>query len=209
MWTLRPLVSALLGALTLTAPLQPVNACGPFLPSRILIEKDSDFLELPYSTFAYEAKRVPAPYPAPFRAVKPTVGDSDTLGTAQAKQTEAIDLDELAKALEAAQPDPAQRQKIVAEYTAVRQALTAHAQQMVEWKEQLWSGMVDDKPPPQPAPAPALTVPDGLPGEFADYLRGAIAYRQNQPDAARQAWQTQPSSLCFEMPCGTGNLPRR
>ncbi|MCC6135917.1 MAG: hypothetical protein LM550_00655 [Candidatus Contendobacter sp.] len=190
MWTLRPLVSALLGALTLTAPLQPVNACGPFLPSRILIEKDSDFLELPYSTFAYEAKRVPAPYPAPFRAVKPTVGDSDTLGTAQAKQTEAIDLDELAKALEAAQPDPAQRQKIVAEYTAVRQALTAHAQQMVEWKEQLWSGMVDDKPPPQPAPAPALTVPDGLPGEFADYLRGAIAYRQNQPDAARQAWQT-------------------
>lgn len=189
MWTPRPLVSALLGALTLSAPLQPANACGPFLPSRILIEKDGDFLALPYSTFAYEAKRVPAPYPPPFPAVAPTVGDSDTLGTAQAKQTEIIDLDDLSKALEAAQPDPAQRQKILAEYTTVRQALTAHAQQIAEWKEQLWSGMVDDKPPPQPAPAPALTVPEGLPGEFADYLRGAIAYRQNQLDAARQAWQ--------------------
>ncbi|MFZ4789540.1 MAG: tetratricopeptide repeat protein [Candidatus Competibacteraceae bacterium] len=189
MWIYRPLVSALLGALTLFAPLQRVNACGPFLPSRILTEKDSDFLELPYSTFAYEAKRVPAPYPPPFRAVAPTVGDSDTLGTAQAKQTEALDLDALAKALETTQPDSAQRQKILAGYTTVRQALTAHAQRMVEWKEQLWSGMPDEKPPPQPAPAPALTVPDGLPGEFADYLRGAIAYRQNQPDAARSAWQ--------------------
>jgi hypothetical protein len=191
MWTPRPLVSALLGALTLSAPLQSGNACGPFLPSRILVEKDGNFLALPYSTFAYEAKRIPTPYPPPFPAVAPTVGDSDTLGTAQAKQTEALDLDELAKALETTQPDPAQRQKILAEYTAVRQALTAQAQRMVEWKEQLWSRIADESPPPPPAPAPApaLTVPDGLPGEFADYLRGAIAYRQNQPDVARSAWQ--------------------
>ena len=182
-------VSALLGALTLAAPLQPVNACGPFLPSRILIEKDSAFLALPYSTFAYEARRVPAPYPPSFQAVAPPMSDSDTLGTAQARQTEAIDLDELAQALETIQPDPAQRQKILAEYTAVRQALTAHAQQMVTWKEQLWSQLPEDQPPPQPAPAPALAVPEGLPGEFADYLRGAMAYRQNQPEAARQVWQ--------------------
>ena len=188
MWTLRPLVSALLGALTLTAaPLPPANACGPFLPSRILMEKDGDFLALPYSTFAYEAARVPVPYPPPFPAVAPTVADSDTLGTAQAKQTETLDLDELVKVLETTQPDPAQRQKILAEYTAVRQALTVHAQQMVGREEQMWwGGMANDKPPAQ---APALTVPDGLPGEFADYLRGAIAYRQNRPDAARQAWQ--------------------
>ena len=73
MSTPRSLVSALIGALTLAAPLQPVNACGPFLPSRILIEKDSDFLALPYSTFAYEAKRVPAPYPPSFQAVAPTM----------------------------------------------------------------------------------------------------------------------------------------
>jgi hypothetical protein len=58
---------------------------------------------------------------------------------------------------------------------------------MTTWKEGLWSGYSADAA--EPAPAPTLTVPEGLPGEFADYLRGAIAYRQKQPEAARQAWQ--------------------
>ncbi len=187
MWKPYRLASALLGVLTLATPPQSADACGPFLPSRILIEDDAAFLELPYSTFAYEAKRVPVPYPPPFRAVAPTVEENDTLGVAQAKQTEKIDLDELSKALEAAQPDPAQRQKILTDYTAVRQALTIHAQAMTTWKEGLWSGYSADAA--EPAPAPTLTVPEGLPGEFADYLRGAIAYRQKQPEAARQAWQ--------------------
>lgn len=107
---------------------------------------------------AYEAKQVPAPYPPSFQAVAPTLSDSDTLGTAQAKQTEAIDLEELGQALAATQPDPGQRQKILAEYTAVRHALTAHAQ----W----WRGATLNalsplkKPPPQPALASALTVPE-------------------------------------------------
>ncbi|MCK7576813.1 MAG: hypothetical protein MZV65_13670 [Chromatiales bacterium] len=35
---------------------------------------------------------------------------------------------------------------------------------------------------------PPLSVPEALPGEFADYLRGAIAYRQKQRETARQAW---------------------
>jgi hypothetical protein len=117
MWKPHRLASALLGVLTLATPPQSADACGPFLPSRILIEDDAAFLELPYSTFAYEAKRVPVPYPPPFRAVAPTVEENDTLGVAQAKQTEKIDLDELSKALEAAQPDPAQRQKILTDYT--------------------------------------------------------------------------------------------
>ena len=142
MWKPHRLASALLGALTLAAHPQSADACGPFLPSRILIESDDAFLELPYSTFAYEAKRVPVPYPPPFRAAAPTVDGSDTLGIAQAKQTEKIDLDELGKALEATQPDPVQRQKILAEYTTVRQALTVHAQAMVTWKEGLWLSLI-------------------------------------------------------------------
>ena len=187
MWTPRYLANALLGALPLAALPLIADACGPFLPSRILIEADNAFLELPYSTFSYEAKRVPTPYPPPFLAVPPEITGNDTLGVTQARQTERIDLDELGKALEAMQPDLAQRQKILAEYTAVRQALTVHAQSMVAWKEQLWSGFADD--PPEPETAPLLTVPNGLPGEFTDYLRGAIAYRQKQIEVARQAWR--------------------
>ncbi|MCK7576816.1 MAG: hypothetical protein MZV65_13685 [Chromatiales bacterium] len=40
------------------------------------------------------------------------MGNIDSLGTAQARQTEKVDLDELSKALGTIQPDPAQRQKI-------------------------------------------------------------------------------------------------
>jgi hypothetical protein len=176
----------LLVALTLATPLKVAEACGHFPFNRILLESEDAFLSLPYSTFSYEAKRVPAPYPPPFHAVPPERGDVDSPGTAQARQTEKVDLDELSKALETIQPDPAQRQKILADYTAVRQALTTHAQAMATWKEHLWTGYPFDAT--EPAPAPPLSVPEGLPGEFADYLRGAIAYRRKQMETARQAW---------------------
>jgi len=38
-------------------------------------------------------------------------------------------------------------------------------------------------------PAPDLRVPDGLPEEFASYLRGAIAFREQRFDAARHDWE--------------------
>ncbi len=179
----------LLGMTIPLAPLSVAFACGPFLPSRILIESDAAFLELPYSTFAYEAKRVPTPYPPPFRAVAPAMTESDTLGNAQVAQTEAIDLEQLTQALTAIQPDPAKRDKILADYGAVRRALAEHAQKVVAREEQLWSGMTDATRPPEIVLTAALAVPEGLPGEFADYLRGAIAYHGKQTAAARQAWQ--------------------
>lgn len=179
----------LLGMTIPLAPLSVAFACGPFLPSRILIESDAAFLELPYSTFAYEAKRVPTPYPPPFRAVAPAMTESDTLGNAQVAQTEAIDLEQLTQALTAIQPDPAKRDKILADYGAVRRALAEHAQKVVAREEQLWSGMTDATRPSEIVLTAALAVPEGLPGEFADYLRGAIAYHGKQTAAARQAWQ--------------------
>ncbi len=179
----------LLGMTIPLAPLSVAFACGPFLPSRILIENDAAFLELPYSTFAYEAKRVPTPYPPPFRAVAPAMTEGDTLGNAQVAQTEAIDLEQLTQALTAIQPDPAKRDKILTDYGAVRRALAEHAQKVVAREEQLWSGMTDATRPSEIVLTAALAVPEGLPGEFADYLRGAIAYHGKQTAAARQAWQ--------------------
>jgi len=175
------LVVALIAALP-----GPAWACGPFFPDRILIEPDQAFLELPYSTYSYEARQVPAPYEPEFRAVPPLVGERETPGEAMARQTQDTDLEELGKALETVQPDEAQRQGILAAYATVRAALTTAARARDGWLQGVWFG---DKPGPVPTLAEPPTVPEGLPGEFADYLRGAVAHWQNNPDAARQAWQ--------------------
>ena len=52
-------------------------------------------------------------------------------------------------------------------------------------------------------PAPRLAVPPGLPGEFEDYLRGAIAYHQGKPDAA----PAPPGRSCWPARAGERRLP--
>ncbi len=64
MWKPRRRANALLSVLTFAALSPAADACGPFLPSRILVEANDAFLELPYSTFSYEARRVPDSLPA-------------------------------------------------------------------------------------------------------------------------------------------------
>ena len=158
--------------------------CGPFFPERILVEPDELFLELPYSTFSYEARQVPVPYEPEPRAVPPEVGGEEAPGAAT-RQTEQTDLAELGEALEALQPDSGQREKILAEYLIARQALSAHAGARDQWLQGVWFG---EEKGPAPTLAAPPAIPEGLPGEFADYLRGAVAYRQNDMDAARRAW---------------------
>jgi tetratricopeptide (TPR) repeat protein len=164
----------------------PGEACGPFFPDRILIESNDTFLGLPYSTFSYEARQVPVPYEPPVRAVPAEIGADESPASAMAAQTERVDLEELNRVLAAAQPDSERRRHIVAEYTKVRQALTAHARSLDSWRERRWMGDGQDLAPKLDA---ALTVPEGLAGEFSDYLRGAIAYWHGDPGAARAAWQ--------------------
>jgi hypothetical protein len=165
---------------------RPVWACGPFLPDRVLTEPDPLFLQLPYSTFSYEARQVPPPYAPTFRAVPPVVGQNETPGEAMARQTQETDLEELARALESVQPDEGRRQRTLAEYWMVREALNAAARAQDKWLQGVWFGEAQGPVPTLTGP---LAVPEGLPGEFFDYLRGAIAYWQNETDAARRAWQ--------------------
>lgn len=167
------LSKSLLGLLIGLGPVLSAQACGPFWPNRILLEQESAFLELPYSTFALEIKQVPSPYRPAFSAV--TAPDDDPFG-----QTEAIDLQELAQVLAGTQADPQRRQKILGEYETVRKALTAQAKALYAWD--------NNTEPQRPTLAPQ-TLPEGLPGEFQDYLRGAIAYAQDQVEVAQTAWR--------------------
>ncbi len=167
----------------------PLYACGPFFPHRILMEDEKSFLELPYSTFAYEAQRVPAPEIPQFKPVVPPMipGDNGWHGYAKARQTEQMDLEELGKALTKIPIDPDKRQQVVGSYSNVRQILTKHNEALVAWKEQqLW----EETPIPEPPFEADVKVPEHLPGEFADYLRGAIAYHRKEFEAARLAWST-------------------
>lgn len=172
-----------LGLLVLGLP-APLHACGPYLPHRILVEDEQSFLELPYSTFMYEAKRVPPPFVPPFKAVLPPSNVSDPRAD-HARHTEQVDLEELGKALEVTALDPSQRQQIIEAYRTVRQELTLHAEAVSFRKDGF---MLNKKDSQEPLLTSKLQIPDNLPGEFADYLRGAIAYHQQEAEQARQAW---------------------
>lgn len=81
-----------------------------------------------------------------------------------AQQTVEMDLGDVQKAVDASGALPAVRQKILAAHAELRKALSL------------------EKPPPD------LAAPRGLPPELADYLEGAIAYRQGHSAAAVKAW---------------------
>jgi hypothetical protein len=70
-------------------------------------------------------------------------------------------------------------------YTEVREAIAKYGDEVASWREEAaWN----DNPPPRPR-APELKVPAGLPGEFADYLAGAIAFHQGDLQRAHEAWE--------------------
>ena len=80
---------------------------------------------------------------------------------------------------------PAQRQAMIEPYVKVRTAVVAYRDALASWREQARSRTSQGRVRCHRA----LAVPPGLPGEFDDYLRGAIAYQRDDPGAARAAWE--------------------
>jgi hypothetical protein len=148
-------------------------ACGPFFPAWLL-GRDERVLESPVGLFDKEVERVLPRQAPPFRAV--------LAAESPFRQTATVDRDDLEKALTAAGVSTRQRTDLLAAHERLREAI-------------LWA--VDPEPEqtmreegtaPPPPPLPALAVPEGLPGEFRDYLRGAVAHHQRRPDEARGHW---------------------
>jgi tetratricopeptide (TPR) repeat protein len=145
-------------------------ACGPWLPNRILLESDQDLIRAPLGGFRAEIDRLLPRPPAPALPA-PAAPPYD--------QTSKADLADLQDALRMSDLAPDRREPLIQTYAAVRTAL-AHYQQVL-------ADAGDDASERPRAPNPG--VPDGLPGEFADYLRGAICHHRGVPDGARAAWQ--------------------
>ena len=152
-------------------------ACGPFFPNRLLMNGDSAVLWAPVADFRIEIERLRPPGTPVFHALLPP-DEQD-----EAQQTAAVDGDDLRAALEKTSLPAAQRARLLEEYRNVRNVLLVHAMQRQQLQDDGWERK---GAPPE---LPPVSVPADLPSEFAEYLRGAIAYYGGELDTARAAWQ--------------------
>jgi tetratricopeptide (TPR) repeat protein len=156
-------------------------ACGPFFP-RWLLGPERLMVPAPEGLLREEIGRLKladAPRAVP-AAVDPW------------QQTAETDVAELAKALDAARVPAGRRDALVDRYTEIRNAVSQFASSVMVFgnvSEPLYPDEEVDGDQPPPVLAGDLTVPEGLPAEFADYLHGAIAYHQGDLDAALSTWQ--------------------
>lgn len=148
-----------------------VWACGPFFPDWIL-GSDDQVTEAPVLRFADELPRL-LPKDGPRLQAVPA-GDSPY------QQTATVDREDLEMALEAAGTPAARRTELLAAHQRLREALSALAEPPCEEE------MSEEAAPPPSVPD--LAVPAGLPGQFEDYLRGAVFYHQDRSGEARAQW---------------------
>ena len=149
-------------------------ACGPNFPNLFLAGGDNALLLAPVAGFRAELMRLDSGHPL-FPTRFPTNGS-------YLQQTIVMELADLEVALRTEQVEPERKDRLLAGYKTARQALLAHAQ----------AAGLDSYPWQRPAQPPqfiAPEIPPGLPAEFDDYLRGAVAWHGANTNQARQAWQ--------------------
>jgi hypothetical protein len=77
------------------------------------------------------------------------------------------------------------REEVLRQYQALRDEVVSYGAALENWRQDsYWA----EPKPPRPAFQP-VPVPDGLPGEFADYEKGALAYYEERMDEARATWE--------------------
>lgn len=167
-----PMILALL--LPATMP-----ACGPYFPNMLLSGGDAPLLVAPVASFLKELERLNLGVPM-FRARLPE--------NSHRAQTGDADLADLRTALEQGAVSAARREFLISQYQSARAALARQAEAVEAWRQQIPMNQARGLTNPPPSfTAPAMV--EGLPGEFADYLRGAIAWHGGRTNDARLAWQ--------------------
>jgi hypothetical protein len=134
-------------------------ACGPFFPNTLLNGGDAAVLVAPKASFQREIERMKL-IPARYSAKLATNGYSQEAFDA--------DLADLRVALKRTKLPEREQSALFKQHETERQKLPRRLESPLEL---------------------AVAVPEGLPGEFADYFRGSIAWHSGDYDAARTAWQ--------------------
>lgn len=171
----KTLVRAGLTALAVLFGGAALWACGPFFPHWLLTD-EAWILEAPTTWLKDALEQRPSAFswnrpPQKIKAVVAGEGGPH-------RQTADVDQRDLETATS--------NRSLTAKYAEIRQRIVQYGDALAAWREEArWS----DTPPPRPQPPTNLTVPVGLPGEFDDYLRGALAYYEGRFSAAEGYWK--------------------
>jgi tetratricopeptide (TPR) repeat protein len=155
-------------------------ACGPFFPDWLLSNSDQSARVAPVASFFREIAAWKKNGKSLFKTAPPKEAQS------QASQVSEVETRELAEALQKTGTNSEQAKELLARHKLLRDHLQRYADTLSEWRaDSLDWRMHHQEPKPKFTIWP---VPDGLPTEFADYLRGATAYYAGETNAATAAW---------------------
>lgn len=155
-------------------PVSEGLACGPFLPGSTLTEGSHGLDRAPHFLFAFEIDRL-------LGRRRPTDYEAPAPGTPSDRSLQA-ELDDLRLALTGFIPGITSNR--------LEKSLQAYQSERAKIIRPLQDGATL-RPDPKDPPRIGLRRPQvlaSLPGEFADYFRGAIAWHEGEMAAARQAW---------------------
>lgn len=157
----------------------PLLACGPWFPNRLLDGGDEAVLIAPYASFFREIARMQLLSSS--HVAKPLTNNQSYAG-----QTADADLEDLRAALRKAGVVTKDRSAIVKRYEAERAKWHPTTEKQKEQSMDLPAGQASvDKAEAKSG----AKVPEGLPGEFTDYFRGAIAWADDDVDSAVADWE--------------------
>ena len=173
-------------AIVLTLSTAPLYACWFYLPNSVLFEDYA--LKVPKGYFSEEIELIELPFEAGLQVPMPAEEQGKYWRMRPyAEQTETGDIADLTAALEQGSLERAEREKLLASYKSTRAAITEYTRKRLAWQ---WDGETSRRRPSDPAPSfISLKNPEGLPGEFDDYIRGAIYYHSGELDKAVQKWR--------------------
>lgn len=158
-------------------------ACGPFFPNTVLDRPDITVKSAPVADFCSEIDRLVSP--AKLQTRKPmSPGGRERRSSREIdanippESTAGKDLADLRLAL--AEQKLPHSEKLAENYAHFRKAILQAQEQAEEAREEGKKSVVRLE---------NLQVPAGLPAEFEQYARGAVAYHQGKADEARKCWQ--------------------
>jgi len=164
----------------------PLLACGPWFPNNMLDRGDAAVLVAPIADFYNELNRIPKSATSA-RAVVST--------NSYAEDTLQAELADLRAALREAGKTTNDVERIVLGHAEQRVKLQTFADKVDRWKGSapFLSDAEEYGDPVGPQPvAPSFVTVEGLPGEFADYFQGAMAWSNSEANdkiTAREAWE--------------------